>query len=60
MSFASGIICVLTSIGCIIVVAVKKPFIAQSENYRSIITNIYSILILGLYIGISAHGPSSG
>lgn len=59
-SFASGIIAVLVFLTAIIIVIVKKPFIYKYQNYRSIITNIYSILILGIYIGLSIYGPSRG
>ena len=60
MSYISGIVAVSLLIICIVVVAVKKPFVDNSENARSIVTNIYGIMILSLYIGLSIKGPSHG
>ena len=60
MSFASAIIAILTIIGGIVVVAIKKPFVHEFENRRSIIVNVYGILILVLYTSMSIYGPSTG
>lgn len=59
MTFAAGIICTLLLAVSPIVVAVKKPYIEQKHNVRSILTSAYGILILIVYTVMSYKGPST-
>lgn len=59
-SYVSAILAILIIFGGIFIVAWKKPFVHSFENRRSILVNLYAVLILGLYTSISINGPSTG
>ena len=56
MSFASAIVAIVILLTSIIILAVKKPFVQGYENYRSILTNVFSILVLSMYTAYSIGG----
>lgn len=60
MSYISAIIAICCLLASITLIIAKKPFVQNYENYRSILTNIYSIAILSIYIAYRVNGPSKG
>lgn len=57
-SFASGIISILIMVGCVILLGIKRPFVQNYHNYRSISHLSIAILILILYLVLSINSPS--
>ena len=60
MSFGSGLASVIVITGCAIAVAIKRPFINNYDNIRSIAHSLISIVILALYTAVSINGSSRG
>ena len=60
MTYLSAALSIAILLTSILIIAIKKPFVSRSENIRSILTNVYSILVLSVYMGYSIRGPSLG
>ena len=58
ISFAAGIVSAAVILAQLIIVAKKKPYCEEYHNIRSIFTSVFGLLILAIYVALSANGPS--